>query len=143
MLPTLVKALRRMRMKAIKPFGRKLLDGLVRVSLCDRNPEVARALADAFRDNDGAEVLEGDLLALDCDAVVSPSNSFGSMDGGIDRHIDRFSEGKAQDAVLALVAERFYGELPGESSDLEPWYEDFKSMSGRRYRSVIRYDGPG
>jgi O-acetyl-ADP-ribose deacetylase (regulator of RNase III) len=88
----------------------------VRVSLCDRSPDVARALAGHFQDVVGVEVLEGDLLDLDCDAVVSPANSFGYMDGGIDQHIDRFYEGKAQDAVLALIAERFYGELPVGSS---------------------------
>jgi O-acetyl-ADP-ribose deacetylase (regulator of RNase III) len=107
-----VKALRRMRMKVIKPFGRKLPDGLVRVSLCDRNPDVAHALASIFQDIEGVEVLEGDLLDLDCDSVVSPANSFGYMDGGIDTHIDRFYDGEAQRTVLALIADRFYGELP-------------------------------
>src|SRR5579875_2569767 len=48
---------RRMRMKVIKPFGRKLPDGLVRVSLCDRNPEVSQALASIFQDVEGIEVL--------------------------------------------------------------------------------------
>jgi O-acetyl-ADP-ribose deacetylase (regulator of RNase III) len=112
MLPSLAKALRRMRMKIVKPLGRKFPDILVRVSLCDRNPDVARALASQFQDIVGVEVLEGDLLELDCDAVVSPANSFGYMDGGIDKHIDRFYDGEAQRAVLALIAERFYGELP-------------------------------
>lgn len=112
MLPTLAKALRRMRMKIVKPLGRNLPDGLVRVSFCDRNPEVARALAGHFQDIVGVEVLEGDLLDLECDAVVSPANSFGYMDGGIDKHIDRYYDGEAQRAVLALIADRFYGELP-------------------------------
>ena len=103
---------RRMRMKIIKPLGRSLPDGLVRLSLRDHNPDVARALASIFKDTVGVEVLEGDLLDLDCNAVVSPANSFGYMDGGIDKHIDRFYEGEAQKAVLALIAERFYGELP-------------------------------
>lgn len=103
---------RRMRMKVIKPLGRNLPDGLMRVSLCDRNPEVARALASHFEDVVGVEVLEGDLLDLDCHAVVSPANSFGYMDGGIDKHIDRFYDGEAQRAVLALIADQFYGELP-------------------------------
>jgi O-acetyl-ADP-ribose deacetylase (regulator of RNase III) len=101
-----------MGMKIIKPFGRGLPEGLVRVSLGDRNPEVARALGRHFHDVGGVEVLEGDLLDLDCDAIVSPANSFGYMDGGIDRHIDRFYGGEAQKAVLALIAGRYYGELP-------------------------------
>jgi O-acetyl-ADP-ribose deacetylase (regulator of RNase III) len=99
-------------MRTLKPFGRSVAEGLIRVSLCDRNPEVARALADAFHEVAGVEVREGDLLDLDCDAVVSPANSFGYMDGGVDKHIDRYYDGKAQEAVLALVAGRFYGELP-------------------------------
>jgi O-acetyl-ADP-ribose deacetylase (regulator of RNase III) len=111
---------RRMRMKIAKPLGRKLPDGLVRVSLCDRNPGVARALASIFQEIEGVEVPEGDLLDLDCDAIVSPANSFGYMDGGIDRHIDRHYDGEAQRTVLALIAERFYGELPiGSAAILE------------------------
>lgn len=112
MLPTLAKAFQRLRMKVIKPLGRNLPDNLLRVSLCDRNPDVALALASHFQDIEGVEVLEGNLLDLDCDAVVSPANSFGYMDGGIDQHIDRFYDGEAQRAVLALIAERFHGELP-------------------------------
>ncbi len=104
--------IRRMRMKIVKPLGRNLPDGLLRVSLCDRNPDVAQALASHFQNIDGVEVLEGDLLDLDCDAVVSPANSFGYMDGGIDQHIDRFYDGEAQRALLTLIADRFYGELP-------------------------------
>ncbi len=84
----------------------------VRVSLCDRNPEVAHALAGRFDGAGRVEVLEGDLLELDCDALVSPANSFGFMDGGIDQAIDRFYGGAAQRAVLDRIAERFYGELP-------------------------------
>ena len=99
-------------MKTVKPFGRGHADGLLRVSLCDRNPEVARALADDFHDVKGVEVLEGDLLGLDCDAIVSPANSFGYMDGGVEKHIDDYYGGEAQRAVLARIAERYYGELP-------------------------------
>ena len=44
--------------------------------------------------------------------MVSPSNSFGYMDGGVEKHIDDYYDGEAQRAVLALIAERFYGELP-------------------------------
>jgi O-acetyl-ADP-ribose deacetylase (regulator of RNase III) len=76
------------------------------------------------------EVLEGNLLDLDCDAVVSPANSFGYMDGGIDQHIDRFYDGEAQRAVLVLFAERYYGELPvGAAAVL--------SMATRRFPYLV------
>jgi O-acetyl-ADP-ribose deacetylase (regulator of RNase III) len=69
------------------------------------------AFLDYFHDVAGVEILEGDLLNLDCNALVSPSNSFGYMDGGIEKQIDQFYEGAAQKAVLAMIAEKFYGEL--------------------------------
>jgi O-acetyl-ADP-ribose deacetylase (regulator of RNase III) len=117
-------------MKVIKPISRNLPDVVVRVSLCDRNPDVARALATGFRDVEGVEVLEGDLLDLDCDALVSPANSFTYMDGGIDQHIDRFYEGAAQRAALARIAERFYGELPvGVATIIE--------MTSRRFPFLV------
>lgn len=110
MLRALRTWLRRRHMKLLKPMGRR--GEALSLSLCDREPETALALADAFRDVDAVEVLEGDLLALDADAVVSPANSFGDMGGGIDKAIDDFHGGAAQRAVMAAIAERFYGELP-------------------------------
>lgn len=99
-------------MKVVKPLGRRGEPGPVTVSLCDANPEIARALAERFRDVDGVEVLAGSLFDLDCDALVSPANSFGDMGGGIDKQIDHFYGGSAQRAVMTRIAERFYGELP-------------------------------
>ena len=119
-----------MTMKSHKPFGHGLTPGSLKVSLCDREPEVARSFADVFRGADGVEVLEGDLLSLDCDALVSPANSFGFMDGGIDRAIDRFYDGAAQRAVMDRIAGRFYGELPvGAATVL--------GMSARRFPFLV------
>ena len=112
MLRFLIGRARRMRMKVHKPFGQGTTTGQLRVSLCDRSPEVARTFADLFQGADGVEVIEGDLLNLDCNALVSPANSFGFMDGGIDQAIDRFYAGAAQRAVMGRIADRFYGELP-------------------------------
>jgi O-acetyl-ADP-ribose deacetylase (regulator of RNase III) len=108
----LLNRARRLRMKIIKPLGRNRNLDLVKISLCDENPEIAQTLATHFQDIDGVEVLTGNLFDLDCDALVSPANSFGDMSGGIDQQIDRFYEGTAQRAAMERVAERFYGELP-------------------------------
>jgi hypothetical protein len=49
---------------------------------------VDRELAGAWRrccgDVEGVEVQEGSIFDVHCDALVSPANSFGFMDGGID-----------------------------------------------------------
>src|SRR5689334_16290036 len=112
MIRRAMAVLRRWRMKTLKPFGRGGAAAPLRVSLSDRNAEVARALADAFSDADAVEVVEGNLLDLDCDGVVSPANSFGDMGGGIDKAIDDLHQGEAQKAVMAAIAEEFFGELP-------------------------------
>ena len=83
-----------------------------RLSLGDRNADTARALAEAFANVPGVQVLEGNLLDAGCDAILSPANSFGDMGGGIDKAIDDFHQGAAQRAVMAAIAEHFYGELP-------------------------------
>ena len=86
------------RMKTHKPFGRTSSDAL-RISLGDMKPEIAIALATAFAGADQVEVVEGNLLDLACDAIVSPANSFGDMGGGIDKAIDDFHRGAAQRAL--------------------------------------------
>jgi O-acetyl-ADP-ribose deacetylase (regulator of RNase III) len=46
------------------------------------------ALGDAWKADFGkepdVEIVEGDICAIPCDAIVSPANSFGFMDGGLD-----------------------------------------------------------
>jgi hypothetical protein len=54
MFRSLARRIRRMRSKTLKPFGRGAANSL-RVSLTDRNPEVARALAARFDGVDGVE----------------------------------------------------------------------------------------
>ncbi len=99
-------------MRIVKPFGNDLEAGTVRLSLCDRNADIADAWADAFCDVGAVEIVQGNLLDLDCHALVSPANSFGDMSGGIDKHIDDFYAGAAQRAVMTAIHERFLGELP-------------------------------
>lgn len=54
----------------------------------------------------------GDILEIPVDAVVSPANSFGFMDGGIDRvYSDRFGW-QLQDKLRDLIRRDWDGELP-------------------------------
>src|SRR4051794_16426612 len=98
---------RRRRMRNAKPFGKSLPADTLRLSLCDRSPEMVDAWIDTFRALDAVEILQGNLLDLDCDAPVSPANSFGDMSGGLDQLIDDFYRGAAQRAVTAAIREQF------------------------------------
>src|SRR5207237_6682576 len=122
-------SLRRFRMTVHKPFGRASA-GALRLSLCDLDTEVARALAAAFAGADAVEVVEGNLLDLDCDALVSPANSFGDMGGGIDKHIDDFHQGEAQRCLMVAIADQFYGELPVGAALVV-------QLSGRRFPFLV------
>ena len=53
--------------------------------LIDDNADVANALTVAFKSHKEVNVATGDLLGLAKNCVVSPANSQGFMDGGIDR----------------------------------------------------------
>lgn len=67
---------------------------------------------------DCVEVVRGSILEVDCDAVVSPANSFGFMDGGIDAlYYDRFGE-EVELAVRRLILEHYGGELLVGAADI-------------------------
>ena len=72
---------------------------------------LAEAWAEIARDLDCVEVYRGSILDVSCDAVVSPANSFGFMDGGIDAiYMDYFGS-DIQLAVRRQIFEHHHGEL--------------------------------
>lgn len=112
MIGRLVATIKRWHMKTLKPFGKLASPPGLWISLGDLDPKIACALAESFANFDQVEVVQGNLLDLNCDAILSPGNSFGDMGGGIDKAIDDFHKGKAQKAVMAAIGEHFLGELP-------------------------------
>jgi hypothetical protein len=53
----------------------------MQVLLVDRSRLMVRSWQAAFEDRDDVEVIEGDYFARAAEAMVSPANSFGIMDG--------------------------------------------------------------
>ncbi len=51
----------------------------------DNNKHVVAALKEAFGNNPEIDVFQDDILSVAKNTVVSPANSFGFMDGGIDK----------------------------------------------------------
>jgi O-acetyl-ADP-ribose deacetylase (regulator of RNase III) len=56
-------------------------------------------------------VHQGSILEVACDAVISPANSFGFMDGGIDMLYSTFFGWHVQERLQQLIVERHHGEL--------------------------------
>jgi O-acetyl-ADP-ribose deacetylase (regulator of RNase III) len=74
--------------------------------------EMAVAWRSVFTAVPGVIVVEGDILEGRCDALVSPSNSFGFMDGGIDLAYLRHFGNELQSRVQSKIRAEFLGELP-------------------------------
>ncbi len=71
----------------------------------------ASALEAEIGDLDGLSIHRGSILDLECDALVSPANSFGFMDGGIDQaYVAHFGE-KVQTRVRERILYDHQGEL--------------------------------
>ncbi|RKH63853.1 macro domain-containing protein [Corallococcus llansteffanensis] len=83
-----------------------------KIYLIDRAPQLAKAWAEVFEEFDFVSVVEGDFFSVPADAMVSPANSFGIMDGGLDLAIRDTLGFQVQDAVQKAILERHHGELP-------------------------------
>ena len=69
-------------------------------------------------DLDCVTVHEGSILNASADAVVSPANSFGFMDGGIDARYSQHFGWHVQDRLRKLIHERHHGELLVGSAEI-------------------------
>ena len=85
----------------------------LRIHLRDRSAEVVAAWRDAFAGTRNVDISEGDIFAgPTADAIVSPANSFGYMDGGIDGvYAQRFGPEMCE-RLRVLIKAAWDGELP-------------------------------
>ncbi|MFD9475507.1 MULTISPECIES: ADP-ribosyltransferase domain-containing protein [Streptomyces] len=83
----------------------------LRVVLTDVNEHVVQAWRAAFADTPGIEIRSGSILDEDVDAWVTPTNSRGRMDGGVDAAIKRHLGSGIQVRVQRAIRDRFAGVL--------------------------------
>lgn len=85
----------------------------VRLILVDPKPEVCRAFERAFRGLPGVEVAKGYFEHLDVfDCLVSPANSFGLHDGGMEQAVTDFFGEALEERVRERILDEFLGEQP-------------------------------
>jgi O-acetyl-ADP-ribose deacetylase (regulator of RNase III) len=73
--------------------------------------ELAEAWQRFCGDFDFVEVQLGSILQLSCDAVVSPANGFGFMDGGVDMLYSQHFGWQVQERLQNLIVNKHHGEL--------------------------------
>lgn len=82
-----------------------------------------------FNDVDGIEVIDGDILKQKADAIVSPANSFGYMDGGLDLKYSKHFGWDLESKVRNVLENEYYGELPvGNAIVVSTQREDIKFL---------------
>jgi O-acetyl-ADP-ribose deacetylase (regulator of RNase III) len=90
----------------------------MRILLVDHDPALVRAWRAAFEDRDDVEVFQGDYFAHEAEAMVSPANSFGIMDGGLDAAIRDVLGFAVQKAAQQIIVERHHGEMPVGAAEI-------------------------
>lgn len=80
--------------------------------LRDLNSRLVEAWARRFAGIEEVRPSAGDVFGVQADAIVSPANSFGFMDGGIDLVYSRRFGWQLQARLQRLLQEEHEGELP-------------------------------
>lgn len=92
------------------------------IRFVDVNPEVYEEFQKQFGHLPNIEGIHlgpfEDMKEYDC--MVSPANSFGMMDGGIDAAITRFFGKELQESVQQVIISKYYGEQPVGTSFIVP-----------------------
>lgn len=82
------------------------------ILLVDRSPSLVGHWKEQFADCSAVEVVAGDYFQRSADAIVSPANCFGIMDGGLDLAIRNELGYSVQKRLQDLIVEKHHGELP-------------------------------
>lgn len=83
-----------------------------KIFLIDRSADLVGRWQEQFADCPAVESVVGDYFQRPADAIVSPANSFGIMDGGLDLAIREQLGFAVERKVQEVIVERYHGELP-------------------------------
>jgi O-acetyl-ADP-ribose deacetylase (regulator of RNase III) len=92
----------------------------LQVVLVDINRAVTAAWQAAFADTPEVTIVRGSIVKRDTDAWVTPTNSRGSMDGGVDAVVNRHFGGRIQALVQAEINRRYGGLMAVGSATCVP-----------------------
>ncbi|MHA1378225.1 MAG: macro domain-containing protein [Candidatus Helarchaeota archaeon] len=96
----------------------------MKIIFCDLNKNMILAWEKYFGDDSNFEIYHGSIFDVNCDAIVSPANSFGFMDGGLDLQITKFFGFHIQTKLQDLIKEKHHGELLVGCAEIVPTKHD-------------------
>lgn len=95
------------------------------IILADLSGKLIESWRDFFGQEENVSILETDITQLHCDAIVSPANSFGFMDGGLDHALSERLGWDLEKRLQKMIKESPEGELlVGQSILLETGDKD-------------------
>jgi O-acetyl-ADP-ribose deacetylase (regulator of RNase III) len=101
----------------------------VTIKLKALHPAMEYEWSNYFAEFDNVEVSQGDILLDHADAIVSPANSFGYMDGGLDLLYSQHFGWDLEKRLRAVLVAEHDGELPvGQAVIVETGREDVRYL---------------
>ena len=85
---------------------------LEKLYLIDSKPELCEKWRQVFFSYPEVVVLTGDYFQQSADAIVSPANSFGIMDGGLDLAIRNELGFQVETDIQEVILNKYLGEMP-------------------------------
>ena len=83
----------------------------MKIQLIDRNQQMIDQWKFQFQNCEDVIIHHGDFFSLETDCVVSPANSFGFMDGGLDGVISETLGWQIESKLQKQIKEKYNGEL--------------------------------
>jgi O-acetyl-ADP-ribose deacetylase (regulator of RNase III) len=94
--------------------------------LIDTKAEVTQAWEKVFAKVENIYIKTDSIFNYPCDALVSPANSFGFMNGGLDFAISKNLGWHIEKKLQKIIREKYYGELlVGQAEIVETGHSDF------------------
>lgn len=84
---------------------------MLKIKLVYQEIELGKAWKQDFASFKNVEIIHEDIIKTNCDAIVSPANSFGFMDGGLDLHLSETFGWHIQDELQERISKSAEKEL--------------------------------
>lgn len=92
----------------------------MKIILADLQTPVVAEWKKQFSDDENISIYHGSIFNVEADAIVSPANSFGFMDGGLDMRMSEFFGWHVQDRLQILIKDKYHGELVVGMAEIVP-----------------------
>ncbi len=102
-----------------------MIKNTVNYHLRDKQEKMVEAWEKAFDGLENVKISQGEIMEVKADAIISPANSFGFMDGGIDLVYSKFFGYQIQEELQSLIIREHNGELPIGQAVIIPTNNDF------------------